>query len=74
MSAVIVHFPFPPSPLERARSEVNARLRYCVSRFEVAVAEAECARLISRGMLTRDAIERAVRGALAPKPDPPEAA
>jgi hypothetical protein len=78
MSAVLIPFPIrcTPSPFEIARSEVRARLRCLVSNFEIAVAEAECARLLTRGLLTRDAIERAVRGALAPKPDPlpPEAA
>jgi hypothetical protein len=72
MNAVVLPFParFTPSPCEQARAEVRRRLRYLVSNFEIAVAEAECARMISRGMLTQGAIDAAVRKALRPKPDP----
>jgi hypothetical protein len=74
MSASILHFPSrcTPSPLELARAEVRQRLRPVLSGFEISVAEAEAAQFISRGMLYRDAIERAVRNALKPRdPNPP---
>jgi hypothetical protein len=73
MNAAVLQFPT-QSPIELARREVRYRLRGLLTHFEVSVAEDECAAFIYRGMSTRSAIERAIRNAMRPKPEPPSAA